>query len=134
MEDRGESRLRLCGALDAATVANVTRAFDAAVAEGNARITIVLEQVTLMDSVGARALRDLATRMKAEGRKVTVVGATDQPLLVLKLLRLDALLREEPGPERPNARAVGRARLSPRGASSSPPSTRSAPCRGAPSP
>jgi len=65
------------------------------VAEPCVRITIDLQHVTLMDSVGARALKQLWTRMKAEGREVVVVGACDQPLLVLKLLQLDTLLGEE---------------------------------------
>ncbi len=95
MDERGESRLKLCGALDAATLARVTRVFESAVAEHCARITIDLQHVTILDSVGARALRELSTRMKAEGREVVVVGACDQPLLVLKLLRLEALLGEE---------------------------------------
>ena len=95
MDERGESRLKLCGALDAATLARVTRVFESAVAEHCARIIIDLQHVTILDSVGARALRELSTRMKAEGREVVVVGACDQPLLVLKLLRLEALLGEE---------------------------------------
>ena len=92
MEERGESRLNLCGALDAATLSRVSRVFESAVAEPCDRITIDLRHVTLMDSVGALALQLLWTRMKAEGREVVVVGACDQPLLVMKLLQLDTLL------------------------------------------
>ena len=139
MDERGESRLKLCGALDAATLPRVTRVFESAVAEHCARIIIDLQHVTILDSVGARALRELSTRMKAEGREVVVVGACDQPLLVLKLLRLEALLGEErlgaprqvllarALPTVASRRVVAtasRSPLTPRGAFSSPPSRR----------
>jgi len=87
-----ESRLTITGAFDATTVTEVILAIESVVAERSPRITIDMEQVTLMDSAGASALRELWMRMRAEQREVVVVGARDQPLLVLRVLHLDAPL------------------------------------------
>jgi anti-sigma B factor antagonist len=43
----------------------------------------------LIDSSGVGAIVSLFKRVKADGGKVVVVRAHDQPLAVLKLLKLD---------------------------------------------
>jgi anti-sigma B factor antagonist len=84
-----ESRLELDGALDALTTPDIRPIFDKVVADGRRRVTVDLEKVTMIDSSGVGAIVSLFKRVKAEGGQVLVVGARDQPLAVLKLLKLD---------------------------------------------
>ena len=64
-----------------------------AVAEGHPRQVIVdLALLERLDSVGVQALVTLYKRVTEQGGKLVVVNAHDQPLAVLELLRLHALL------------------------------------------
>lgn len=90
-EDAGESRLRIRGAFDAATVSDINLAIEAVMAERPSRVILDLAQVPLMDSSGVGAIVALWKRMKADGGQVVVVGARDQPLAVLRVLKLDAV-------------------------------------------
>jgi anti-sigma B factor antagonist len=87
-----ETELRIEGALDALTVSEISPILEAAVADHPRRVTVDLDEVTLLDSLGVGAIVSLWKRVKAEGGKVVVVHAHAQPLLVLKLLRLEAVL------------------------------------------
>ena len=84
-----ESRLELDGALDALTAPEIRPIFDKVVADGRRRVTVDLAKVTMIDSSGVGAIVSLFKRVKADGGVVLVVGAKDQPLAVLKLLKLD---------------------------------------------
>jgi len=84
-----ESRLQIEGALDALTAPDVRPIFDKVVADGRRRVTVDIEKVTMIDSSGVGAIVSLFKRVKAEGGQVVIVGARDQPLAVLKLLKLD---------------------------------------------
>ena len=84
-----ESRLVLDGALDALTAPDIRPIFDKVVADGRRRVLIDIEKVTMIDSSGVGAIVSLFKRVKADGGQVLVVGAKDQPLAVLKLLKLD---------------------------------------------
>jgi anti-sigma B factor antagonist len=88
----GESRLHIVGALDTLTVRDIRPIIDAVVADRPKRVTVEFDELTLIDSSGVGAIVSLFKRVKAEGGKVVVVGAHDQPLAVLKLLRLDRVL------------------------------------------
>lgn len=88
----GESQLRIEGTFDALTVGDISPAMDAVVAECPRRVTVDLDKVPLMDSSGARAIMSLWKRVTAQGGAVAVVHAHDQPLMVLKLLKLDVVL------------------------------------------
>jgi anti-sigma B factor antagonist len=87
----GELRLKIEGALDALTAVDVRPIFDQVVAEKPARVTIDLESLTLIDSSGVGAIVSLFKRVKADGGQVVVVHAHEQPLAVLKLLKLDRI-------------------------------------------
>ena len=89
--DGGESRLRIRGRFDAATLQDINQSIEAVLAEHPTRVTLDLEQVSLMDSSGVGAIVSLWKRMKAYGGVVVVVGARDQPLAVLQVLKLDAV-------------------------------------------
>jgi anti-sigma B factor antagonist len=88
----GESRLHIVGALDTLTVRDIRPILDAVVADRPKRVTVEFDELTLIDSSGVGAIVSLFKRVKADGGKVVVVGAHDQPLAVLKLLRLDRVL------------------------------------------
>jgi anti-sigma B factor antagonist len=87
-----ELRLKIEGALDALTARDVRPIFDQVVADKPKRVTIDLESLTLIDSSGVGAIVSLFKRVKADGGQVVVVHAQDQPLAVLKLLKLDRIL------------------------------------------
>src|SRR4051812_48341271 len=88
-DNKTESRLQIDGALDALTAPDVRPIFDKVVADGRRRVTIDIEKVTMIDSSGIGAIVSLFKRIKADGGEVLVVGARDQPLAVLKVLKLD---------------------------------------------
>jgi anti-sigma B factor antagonist len=86
-----EVRLKIEGALDALTARDVRPIFDQVVADKPKRVTIDLEALTLIDSSGVGAIVSLFKRVKADGGQVVAVHAQDQPLAVLKLLKLDRI-------------------------------------------
>jgi anti-sigma B factor antagonist len=89
--ERGQSNIRLEGPLDALTVREVRPLLDAVVADNPRRVTVDLDHVTLLDSTGVGAIVSLFKRVKAQGGQVVVIRAHDQPLAVLKLLKLDTV-------------------------------------------
>jgi anti-anti-sigma factor len=90
--DDGAATIRIDGAFDASTLAEIELAIEAVVAARPRRVTVDLRRVRLMDSAGACAIVALQRRVLAQGGSVTVAGAREQPLMVLKLLRLERLL------------------------------------------
>jgi anti-sigma B factor antagonist len=82
--------LRFVGALDAFTVPGERARLDA-VAEARPReIMIDFSRLEVLDSAGVHALVTLHKRVTAQGGKVVIVHAHDQPLAVLELLKLKA--------------------------------------------
>lgn len=92
VDEQGESHLVIEGALDALTVRDIRTIIDAVVADGPRRVTVDLENVRMIDSTGIGAILSLFKRVKANGGDVVVVGVREQPLAVLKLLKLDGYL------------------------------------------
>lgn len=90
-DEGGESRLAIDGALDALTVRDLRPIIDAVVADRPQRVTVDIGNLELIDSSGVGAIVSLFKRVKATGGNVVVVGAREQPLAVLKLLKLDAV-------------------------------------------
>ncbi|HEY3821724.1 MAG TPA: STAS domain-containing protein [Polyangiaceae bacterium] len=88
---QNELRLKIEGALDALTARDVRPIFDQVVADKPRRVTIDFEGLTLIDSSGVGAIVSLFKRVKADGGQVVVVRAQDQPLAVMKLLKLDRI-------------------------------------------
>jgi anti-sigma B factor antagonist len=84
-------QLHIDGALDALTARDVRPIFDQVVADKPKKVTVDLEGLTLIDSSGVGAIVSLFKRVKADGGQVVVVRAHDQPLAVLKLLKLDRI-------------------------------------------
>jgi len=86
-----EVRLHIDGALDALTARDIRPIFDQVVADKPKKVTVDLEGLTLIDSSGVGAIVSLFKRVKADGGNVVVMRAHDQPLAVLKLLKLDKI-------------------------------------------
>lgn len=86
-----ELLLHVDGALDALTARDIRPIFDQVVADKPKKVTVDLEGLTLIDSSGVGAIVSLFKRVKADGGQVVVVRAHDQPLAVLKLLKLDRI-------------------------------------------
>ena len=89
IDSDAESRLQIHGALDALSAPEVRPIFDKVVADKRRRVTLDLQNVTMIDSSGVGAIVSLFKRVKADGGNLVVVNAHDQPLAVLKLLKLD---------------------------------------------
>lgn len=84
--------IRIEGALDALTVGYLRPTLDGVVANRPRRVTVDLERVTMLDSLGVGAIVSLFKRVTAQGGQVVVVHAHDQPLAVLKVLKLEVVL------------------------------------------
>ena len=87
--DGGACQLRIEGSLDALTVRDIRPIIDAVVADQPKRVTVDFDALTMIDSSGVGAIVSLFKRVKASGGEVVVVNAKDQPLAVLKLLKLE---------------------------------------------
>lgn len=88
----GVCQLRIQGALDALTVRDIRPLMDAVVADKPKRVIVDFDQLTMIDSSGIGAIVSLFKRIKASGGELVVLHAHDQPLAVLKLLKLDRVL------------------------------------------
>jgi anti-sigma B factor antagonist len=84
--------LRLQGVLDALSCPELRRVLDALVEERKPAVTVDLSKLRLIDSSGVGAMVSLYKRVRANGGEVRFVGATAQPLVIFKLLRLDRAL------------------------------------------
>jgi anti-sigma B factor antagonist len=84
-----ESHLQIEGALDALTAVEIRPILDQLVTDRRLSVTVDIAQMTMIDSSGVGALVSLFKRTKIAGGTMRIVGARDQPLQVLKLLKLD---------------------------------------------
>src|SRR5579862_643119 len=64
-DENGESRLVIDGALDALTVRDIRPVIDAVVADRPRRVTVDIENLSLIDSSGVGAIVSLFKRVKA---------------------------------------------------------------------
>ena len=88
-----ETVLRIGGNLDVMTAPELVPTIDKLVDEKRARVVVNLEELDLIDSSGVAAIVGLYKRCRANGGKVTVTGARDQPLAIFKLLRMDRVFQ-----------------------------------------
>jgi len=90
-----ESRLLIEGSLDAATAAEARPVFDAIVtgagSNGKKGVVVDLQPLTMLDSSGIGLLVALSKRLREAGRAFHVINAHEQPLMVIKLLKLETL-------------------------------------------
>ena len=88
----GIATLRIVGELDAITTPILRPSVDALLAERHPRVVVDMSGLRLIDSSGVGVVVFLYKKAKAYGGVVTVQGPCDQPLAILKLLRLDRVL------------------------------------------
>jgi anti-sigma B factor antagonist len=81
--------LHIGGNLDAMSAPELLPTIDALVAEKPAKVEVDLAGLDLIDSSGVAAIVALYKRIRANGGRVVVTGARDQPLAIFKLLRMD---------------------------------------------
>jgi anti-sigma B factor antagonist len=87
------------GELDAVVVPQLRPAVDQVLARGDGHALIVdLSDLRLLDSCGVGLLVYLFRRLRASGRAFAVRGACEQPLSILRLMKLDQVFLAEPGP------------------------------------
>jgi anti-sigma B factor antagonist len=90
--DGGAVTLSITGELDAVSVPELRPALDELINNGIKKIVIDLSGLRLIDSSGVGAIVYLFRRIRTQGGVVSVRGATDQPLAILRLLKLDQIL------------------------------------------
>jgi len=87
--------LNIGGELDAVSVPDLRPALDQILAEGSPQIVVDLAHLRLIDSSGVGALVYLFRRAREQGGHVAVRGAKEQPLAILRLLKLDQILQQQ---------------------------------------
>lgn len=90
-DDGDEAILRIEGELDAVTAPELRTTIERIVGERPKKVTVDLSALRLIDSSGVGVLVSLYKRIRAGGGDVSIVGVTDQPRAIFRLLRLDAV-------------------------------------------
>jgi anti-sigma B factor antagonist len=90
--DGGTVTLNITGELDAVSVPDLRPVLDDLISKGHKKIVIDLSGLRLIDSSGVGAIVYLFRKLRAVGGTVSVKGASDQPLAILRLLKLDQIL------------------------------------------
>jgi anti-sigma B factor antagonist len=88
----GTVTLNITGELDAVSVPDLRPVLDDLISKGHKRIVVDLSGLRLIDSSGVGAIVYLFRKLRAVGGTVSVRGAADQPLAILRLLKLDQIL------------------------------------------
>ena len=87
--------LHISGELDAVAVPELRPVLDDIINKGHKQIVVDLAGLRLIDSSGVGAIVYLFRRVRGLGGTVVVRGASDQPLAILRLLKLDQILIPE---------------------------------------
>lgn len=95
--EEGQVRLQLKGALDAGAWTGLREGFEALAAAPRGDVELDLSNVCFMDGPGIAAIAFLFKRLRAKGRRLTVIGASGQ---VLGLLHAHGLAQIFALPER----------------------------------
>ena len=88
----GTVTLNITGELDALSVPDLRPVLDDLISKGHKKIVVDLSGLRLIDSSGVGAIVYLFRKLRAVGGTVSVRGAADQPLAILRLLKLDQIL------------------------------------------
>jgi anti-sigma B factor antagonist len=91
----GTVTLRLAGALDAASIGSLRPTVDDLLQRQDGVVVIDLHGLRLLDTTGVREVLRVFTAVNARGGTTLVEGAKEQPLALLKVLKLDELLIPE---------------------------------------
>lgn len=83
--------LRIDGALDSLSVADVRLTMDALIEQGYRKIVMDVSALRMIDATGVGAIASLHRRVSADQGWVCISGARDQPLAIFRLLNFDKL-------------------------------------------
>ena len=75
------------------SAAELMPTIDKLIEEKRREVVVDLEELDLIDSSGVAAIVALYKRSRAQGGKVIVTGARDQPLAIFRLLRMDRVFQ-----------------------------------------
>jgi anti-sigma B factor antagonist len=84
--------LHVRGELDAACVDELRAVVDRLATAGHRTVIVDLSGLRVIDSSGIGSIVSLYKRVRGNGGTVSVRGAKDQPLAILRLLKLDRVL------------------------------------------
>ena len=87
-----ESVLSIAGELDALSVQDLRPVIDRIADDRPSKVLVDLSKLRLIDSSGVGAIVSLFKKVRAYDGSLAVVGTRDQPLAILRLLRLDRIL------------------------------------------
>jgi anti-sigma B factor antagonist len=87
--------LHVRGELDAACVDELRAVVDRLATAGHRTVIVDLSGLLVIDSSGIGSIVSLYKRVRGYGGTVSVRGAKDQPLAILRLLKLDRVLVPE---------------------------------------
>ena len=90
--DGAVMRIFVEGVLDAVTAPEVKVALELLVTCKPSRVIVDLSRLRIIDGHGVRTLAQLYARLRADGCDLSVTGAEQQPLAMLKLFQLDRVL------------------------------------------
>lgn len=93
-EDGGEKRVFIEGVLDAVTVCEVRPLLEALVAMLPRRVVVDLSRLRLIDTCGVGALVAIYKKARVNDCSFRVSGVSQQPLAILRLLKLDSVLSD----------------------------------------
>jgi len=94
--DESGAQLILAGRLDVSTVASYRRTLHAAVDQGTGPVTLDLAGLEQLDATGLAMLLGTARRAEAAGRALVLRNVPPRVSRLLRLTRLNRVLREEP--------------------------------------
>jgi anti-sigma B factor antagonist len=91
-KQNGSTILRIEGELDALSVVELRPIISKTDEDRPSQVLVDLSRLRLIDSSGVGAIVALFKVVRAYGGTLGVVGVRDQPLAILRLLRLDRVL------------------------------------------
>jgi anti-sigma B factor antagonist len=80
------------GELDALSVPNLRPVLEELLQRRPQKVAVDVSKLRLIDSSGVGLLISLFRRLKAQGGRMALRGAQEQPLFILRLMRLDHIL------------------------------------------
>jgi anti-sigma B factor antagonist len=88
----GPTRLAITGSLDARTAGLLKATLDSIANQQPAHLEVDLSALEWIDSVGVGALIGLYKRLAAQGNVMRIVGLSQQPVAIFRLLRLERVM------------------------------------------
>ncbi|HEY0711620.1 MAG TPA: STAS domain-containing protein [Polyangia bacterium] len=94
----GVLKVQIAGELDVLSVPRLRAVIDPLLAQARDGVVVDIADLRLIDSSGVGVFVGLFRQLRASGRRFAVQGATEQPLSILRLMKLDRVFAEESPP------------------------------------